>query len=92
MARKGLDPKKEASLFEKTESAQPQESPAKPKDEVKSYGVGLRESEWLQIEAIAAEMSITKHAVAAYALKDFLKRWDAGEIETQARPSFPDLD
>lgn len=89
MARKGLDPQKEAGLFKKTESEQPQEEAKK--DEVKSYGVGLRESEWQQIEFIAADMGVTKHKVAAYALRDFLKRWDAGEIETQAKPSLPDL-
>ena len=89
MARKGLDPKKEAGLFEKTESEQPQQE--SPKDPVKSYGVGLRESEWRKIEAIAAEMGETKHKVAAYALKDFLHRWEAGEIETQVKPSLPDL-
>jgi hypothetical protein len=89
MARKGLDPKKEAGLFEKTESEQPQESPT---DEVKSCGVGLRESEWAKIDAIAAELGQTRHSVAAYALKDFLKRWDAGEIRTETKPSLPGLD
>lgn len=90
MARKGLDPKEGAGMFSKTESDQPQE--AQPKDEVKSYGVGLRESEWKQYEAIAAELGQTKHKVAAYALRDFLRRWDAGEIQTETKPSLPGLD
>ena len=62
------------------------------KDEVKSHGVGLRESEWQQIEAIADEMGITKHAVAAYALRYFLKSYTAGEIQTSTKRSLPDMD
>lgn len=91
--RAELDPKKSAGLFDKTESEQPQEkTPEKPKDEVKSHGVGLRESEWQRIEAIGAELGLTKHKVAAYALRDFLRRWAAGEIETQAKPSLPPIE
>jgi hypothetical protein len=88
--RTGVDPKKSAGLFDKTESEQPQEeTQANP---VKAYGVGLRVSEWQQIETIAGEMGMTKHALAAYALKDFLKRWEAGEIQTETKPSLPELD
>ena len=87
--RSGLDPKESAGLFSKTESEQPQ---AQTTDEVKSSGVGLRESEWQQIEAIAEEMGITKHAVAAYALRYFLKSYDAGEIKTETKPSLPGMD
>ena len=85
--REGRDPKKGAGLFDKTES----DEPAEIKDEVKSYGVGLHESEWKQYEAIAAELGQTKNKVAAYALRDFLKRWDSGDIETETKPSLPGL-
>ena len=61
------------------------------KDEVKSSGVGLRESEWAKVDAIAAELGQTRHKVAAYALRDFLRRWDAGEIQTETKPSLPGL-
>ena len=88
--RKGLDPQESAGLFSKTEGEQ--QPQAQPKDEVKSHGVGLRESEWLQIEAIADEMGITKHAVAAYALRYFLKSYNAGEIKTETKPSLPGMD
>jgi hypothetical protein len=91
MARKELDPKESAGLFKKTEPEQPQDAD-QPKDEVKSYGVGLRESEWKQYEAIAAELGQTKHKVAAYALRDFLRRWEAGEIQTETKPSLPGMD
>lgn len=90
MARKGLDPKESAGLFKKTESEQ--QPQAKPTDEVKSSGVGLRESEWAKIDAIAAELGQTRHSVAAYALRDFLRRWDAGEIRTETKPSLPGMD
>ena len=86
--RAELDPKKAADLYGKTESDQPQ---AKTTDEVKSSGVGLRESEWAKVDAIAAELGQTRHKVAAYALRDFLRRWDAGEIQTETKPSLPGL-
>ena len=87
--RAELDPKKAADIYSKTESeTDPQ---GQPKDEVKSHGVGLRESEWQQIEAIADEMGITKHAVAAYALRYFLKSYDAGEIKTETKQSLPGI-
>ena len=63
-----------------------------PKNPIKVHGVGIRESEWQQLEAIAGEMGITKHALAAYAVKDFLKRWEAGEIQTKKRSYLPGLD
>ncbi len=88
--RTPLDPKKAADMFSKTEIEQPQDEILK--NPVKAYGVGLRVSEWQQIETIAGEMGMTKHALAAYALKDFLKRWDAGEIQTETKPSLPELD
>ena len=60
----------------------------KPKDPVDPYGVGLRKSEWRRYEEIAAEMQMTKHGVALFALRYFLKQYDAGEIETGTRPTF----
>ncbi len=74
------------NIFAKTDTGQPEE---KPDDPAQSFGVGLRRSEWLRFDEIAAELGQTRHAVALWALRDFLKRWDAGEIRTQTRPSLP---
>ena len=67
-------------------------SKEKQLDPIKVSGVGIRESEWQQLEAIAGEMGISKHALAAYAVRDFLKRWEAGEIQTKTRSYLPGLD
>ena len=75
------------------QSKQPQDQPqGGAKDPVKAYGVGLRESEWRKIESIAKELRVTKHGLAAWALKAFLKQWEEGEIETETKPSLPALD
>ena len=51
-------------------------------DSVDSYSVGLRASEWQRLDAIAAEMGITRNKVAAWALRSFLKQYEAGDIQT----------
>jgi len=62
-----------------------------PEDRVKAYGVGLKISEWERIEEIAAELGKKRHAVALYALRDFIRRYDAGEIGTVTQKSLPGL-
>ena len=77
------------NIFGKTEpEAQPE---AKHDDKVKAVGIGLKSSEWQRYEDIANELGMTRHALATYALRDFLKRYDAGEIQTQTRPTLPGL-
>ncbi len=88
--RQSIDKDKVGNLYKTTAPEQLQE--AAPKDEVRSSGVGLYKSEWARVDAIAAELGQTRHAVAAYALKDFLRRWEAGEIQTETKPSLPGLD
>ena len=92
--RETLDPEKEAEHYKnKANQTQPtQEAPAfeepPEKDKVESYGVGLRKSEWQRYDEIAAEMQMTKHGVALFALRYFLKQYDAGEVETGTKPTF----
>jgi hypothetical protein len=69
-------------LFKKTDSE---------KDPIKSRGVGLRESEWAEIEGIADELNTTPHGLAVYAIRDFLTRYKAGEIETKTQKTLPGL-
>lgn len=88
MAKKqtsGLD-----ELFQRTEPAEPQ-AQEQPEDPVRAIGIGLKVSEWALMEEIATEMGVTRHALAMWALRDFMQRYDAGEIQTQTRPTLPGL-
>ena len=66
----------------------PPPEPAKP-DPVKAWGVGLRTSEWERIRAIAKTLDMNPHELAVWALRDFLARYEAGEIPLQTKPSLP---
>lgn len=65
--------------------------PEQPDDPITATGIGLRKSEWIRLEGIAKEMGMKKHALAAWALRDFLRRYKAGEIQTENRPTLPKL-
>ena len=78
-----------SNIFKKTEPEGPSES--KTDDKVKAGGIGLKSSEWQRYEDIADELGMTRHALATYALRDFLKRYGAGEIQTETRPRLPGL-
>ena len=87
--RQKIDPEKMAKLITRTEPDQPQ--PEQPEDPVKAIGIGLKESEWQRLESIAGELGETRHAVAAYTLRDFIKRFDPGEIRTETKRTLPGL-
>lgn len=67
---------------------EPPTAPTPPPDEdrVKARGIGLKSSEWAAVDEIAAHLGMTPHSLAAHALRDWLKRWAAGEIETTTAP------
>ena len=48
-------------------------------DPVKSYGVGLRVSQWARFASIANELGTSYHDLAVYILTDFMTRWEKGE-------------
>jgi hypothetical protein len=48
-------------------------------DPVKSYGVGLRASDWKKFFAMAEDLGTNYHDLAVYVLSDFMARWDRGE-------------
>jgi hypothetical protein len=52
-------------------------------DPIKPRGIGLRVSEWEQLTKIARELGMKPHALALYAVRDFIARYDRGEIETK---------
>lgn len=62
-------------------------------DMVKIRGVGLKMSEWEEIEKIGDSLGIKPHAVLQYAVRYFLKAWHEGKIKikTETRKAFPDL-
>ena len=68
--------------------------PKSHNDIIKTRGLGLKLSEWEDLEKIAAELEITPHAVAAYGVRYFLKAWREGKIKPQVKKtqSLPDLD
>jgi len=65
----------------------------KNQDIIRSRGVGLKVSEWDEIEKIAGGLGMTPHAVAAYGVRYFLKAWHEGKIKplTKKTQTFPDL-
>ena len=77
-------------LFDRTA---PEAQPEGERDRVQAHGVGLKRSEWAELESIAGELGITLHAVTAYGVRYFLKAWHAGKIkpETKKTQSLPDL-
>ena len=65
----------------------------KPDDVIRSRGVGLKLSEWSEIDQIAVELETTPHAIAAYGVRYFLKAWREGKVKPQTKKTqtLPDL-
>ena len=57
--------------------------PEPVKDEIKVRGVGLHASEWARLDAIAKELNMKAHALSLWALRDFIARYERGEIPTK---------
>lgn len=55
-------------------------------DPESSFGVDLRASEWQRLDAIAAEMGVTRHKAAAWAVRAFLKQYEAGRNQKIKKP------
>ena len=52
-------------------------------DPITSRGVGLRVSEWAEVDRIAAEWNVTPHSVAVMGVRYFLAELAAGKIQTK---------
>jgi len=62
------------------------------KDIIEARGVGLKKSEWAELEKIATELGgMTLHAVTAYGVRYFLKAYRAGKIKPVSTQTLPDL-
>jgi hypothetical protein len=66
-------------LFTKTEKADA------PADMVKTRGVGLRSSEWAEIEAQAQRLNMNSHALAVVLIRYGLAQLQAGKIKTKSQ-------
>jgi hypothetical protein len=76
-------------LFDRTT----QSEAAQDDDIVKARGVGLKISEWQELENIAGDLGVTLHAVSVYAMRYFVKQYKAGNIKAEKRTthSLPEL-
>ena len=66
-------------MFAKTE---PTETKPQEQDAITAQGVGLRLSEWAELDTIAADLGMTPHALRVYAVRHFLAQYKAGKIKT----------
>ena len=75
-------------LFKKTEPSQ-----AAGADIIKACGVGLKESEWAELQKVADAFGTNLHAVTAYLLRYGLKEYKTGKIKPEKKQpvTFPDL-
>jgi len=67
------------NLFAKSE---PIETKSEEKDVIEAQGVGLKKSEWAELDTIAADLGMTSHALRVYAVRHFLAQYKAGKIKT----------
>jgi hypothetical protein len=58
---------------------------------VLTRGVALKSGEWAEIEKLAWELDTTTHAIAAYAIRYFMKAYSEGKIKPKTKQSLPDL-
>ena len=91
MAKKRLelDADEAAQYFENSNPATPtapKTAAATLDDPESSFGVDLRASEWRTLDAIAAEMGITRHKAAAWAVRAFLKQHESGGNQSVKNP------
>lgn len=75
------------------EKTTPASSEKKPGDIIAARGVGLKKSEWAQLEKISKELGTSLHSVTAYGVRYFLKAYQAGKIQPETRKTqkLPDL-
>ena len=54
-------------------------------DIIKARGVGLKVSEWQELEKIANELGVTVHSLTSYGVRYFLKDYKQGKIKPQTK-------
>ncbi|MBT7121903.1 MAG: hypothetical protein HN948_02715 [Clostridia bacterium] len=58
---------------------------------VTTSGLGLRVNEWQELEDMGAAFGLSRHGMTAYAVRYFLAKYRAGEIELESKPRLPGL-
>lgn len=83
MARKSPDLSGYFQPTERQAEGQPSErqAPAPDVDRTLPVGVGLKQSEVRELDAIAAELGIARNALMRYGLAYFLREYRAGNID-----------
>lgn len=56
-----------------------------PNDPIIAGGVGLRKSEWAELDACAEKFESTRNALAAMAIRKFLKDLRDGNIDMETK-------
>lgn len=79
------------NILARTEQPQPEQAQEQPIDKMQAVGVALKSSEWQRLGAIAQELGIKRHVLAQYVLRDFITRYDRGEVKTETKKSLPGL-
>lgn len=74
--------KPKIDVFQKTTSEDIQQ-PLTADDVIEANGVGLKKSEWAEIEQLAQRMGITRHKLAAMLLRYGLDHLRSGKIKTK---------
>lgn len=66
-----------------SDEKQPLKTPVEPKElgRTISVGVGLKEGEVAVFDDIAEDLGISRNAIMAWALRNFLKQYQAGSID-----------
>ena len=86
MAKKDAVKEGMTDLFKKTEPEPGEKKSAKKTDDkIIARGVGLKESEWAELQKVADEQSTNLHAVTAYGVRYFLKEYKAGKVKIKQK-------
>ena len=83
MAKKQDNPM--TNIFARTEAPSTAPAAVSVDDKVKPIGIGLKRSEWERLQQIANEVGMKRHELTLKILRDFIRRYDAGEVETETR-------
>ena len=67
-------------LFSKTTTTQADDAPADP---ITARGVGIKASEWAEVERLAGDYGLTAHALAVRLLRYGLDALKAGKIKSK---------
>lgn len=68
-----------SDLFTKTEPVRVE----KPEDKIHPRGIGLRQSDWVRFDRIAHELRMTPHSLSLFIIREWMKKYEAGEIKTE---------